>query len=369
MKTPGPTQLAIDVEHRRGDFQLRVKLEAAAETVVLFGPSGSGKTSTLNIVAGLLKPDAGSIRLGDHVVFDSSSRIDVPTRRRGVGYVFQSYALFPHLTAEENVSFSLRGHPERLRLTRELMERTHVGHLSSRYPGELSGGQQQRVAIARALAVQPRLLLLDEPFAALDMGLRERLHTELRTLQRDLNFPVLYVTHNLADAFAVGDRIAVMQEGAVIQTGPVDEVFRHPADQQVAEIMGIRNLFRADVLESTAAGLRLNWDGLEIEAPPHAGEGESTLTVYLHPDDLKILYPGEPLSEAVSHNVVEGRILSHQRGPDFQSLRVRLTNDHVVESRFPNHAYAELSLDPGEKVQLSLRREGLRILERRSDLG
>ena len=358
--------LEIDVQRRLGDFHLDVKLQAAAETVVFFGPSGSGKTSTLNLVAGLLKPDSGSIRLGDDVLFDSASRSDTPTRRRGVGYVFQSYALFSHLTAEENVAFSLRGHPQRQRLTREVMDRAHVGRLASRYPGELSGGQQQRVAIARALAAQPRLLLLDEPFAALDLGLRERLHGELRALQADLGIPVLYVTHSLDDAFAVGDRIAVMQEGSVIQTGPVDEVFRHPADQQVAEIMGIRNLFRAQVRESTAAGLQLNWDGLDIEAPPHSGGDLTTVTVYLHPDDLKIIYPDEPLTEAVSHNVVEGRILSHQRGPDFQSLRVRLTNDHVVESRFPHHAYAELSLDAGEMIQMSLRREGLRILEQRS---
>ena len=229
MKTPGPTRLDIDVEHRRGDFQLRVKLEAAAETVVLFGPSGSGKTSTLNIVAGLLKPDAGSIRLGDHVVFDSSSRIDVPTRRRGVGYVFQSYALFPHLTAEENVSFSLRGHPERLRLTRELMERTHVGHLSSRYPGELSGGQQQRVAIARSLANSPVILLADEPTGNLDLRTGEEIIDLFVTLRDTLGVTIISATHDLK-MLKASDRVVWIDDGLVTKVTTPEEMDISVAD-------------------------------------------------------------------------------------------------------------------------------------------
>ena len=364
-------RLSLDIRRQLSDFHLDVKLEVGGEILVLYGGSGAGKTSTLNAVAGLLTPDSGEIRLDDEILFrrDSgpaagrSDRRNLPPRKRGVGYVFQDYALFPHLTEEENVAFSLW--PDRNGRTRalELLERMSLTHLAARFPHQLSGGQQQRVAIARALASRPRILLLDEPFSALDLPLRERLQQDLRQLRRELDLVALYVTHNLDDAVAVGDRVAVLQNGRVLQVGPVDQVFRHPVDRHVAEIMGLRNLFHARVTSADFECLHLDWQGLAIEAiaPPEAAE--STVTFYIHPEEVKVIYPDAPLADDLSHNLVAGRVVSHQHHVDHgHDLSVRLTNDQLVEVRFPDSAYTELSLESGEGIQLCLRRQGLTIL-------
>ncbi|HSN78220.1 MAG TPA: ABC transporter ATP-binding protein, partial [Anaerolineae bacterium] len=236
-------RLTVDVEKRLAGLDLHVQLTVDSETLVLFGPSGAGKTTTLNIIAGLTAPDAGVISLDGHVLVNKSRPGAVehlPARRRRIGYVFQQYALFPHLTALENVAYPLhvgrwtRRDPGVLQQAQALLARMHLEHLGQRYPHELSGGQQQRVAIARALGAEPRVLLLDEPFAALDAAVRERLQLDLAALQAEQNLAVIYVTHRLEDAFAIGHRLAILAEGQVQQIGRIDEVFRQPANDQVA---------------------------------------------------------------------------------------------------------------------------------------
>jgi molybdate transport system ATP-binding protein len=239
MEAPG---LRIDFEKRLATFSLRVRLEVGAEILVLFGPSGAGKTQTLNAIAGLTTPDSGEIVSGVDVFFRSGQNghaFNLPPRKRRVGYVFQQYALFPHLTALENVAYALWRQPGAHGRAEALLARMHLGQLSGRYPHELSGGQQQRVAIARALAMKPRVLLLDEPFSALDSPTRQRLHQDLLTLQQEERLIVVYVTHNLADAFAVGHRLAVMRDGSVEQVGVPADVRRNPANPLVLAALGI----------------------------------------------------------------------------------------------------------------------------------
>jgi molybdate transport system ATP-binding protein len=236
------SSLRIDFEKRLATFDLRVRLEVGAEILVLFGPSGAGKTQTLNAVAGLATPDAGEIVSGDDVFFRSGQNgnaFNLPPRKRQVGYVFQQYALFPHLTALENVAYALWRQPGARERAQALLERMHLAQLSSRYPHELSGGQQQRVAIARALAMKPRVLLMDEPFSALDSPTRQRLHQDLIALQQEERLIVVYVTHNLADAFAVGHRLAIMREGRIEQVGVPEDVRRNPANPLVLAALGI----------------------------------------------------------------------------------------------------------------------------------
>jgi molybdate transport system ATP-binding protein len=252
-------------------------------------------------------------------------------------------------------------------------------HLADRYPHELSGGQQQRVAIARALAADPQVLLLDEPFSALDTAVRERLQRDLRDLQAELGLAVLYVTHRLEDAFALGNRLAVIREGQVAQVGPIAEVFRRPANYDVAEVMGIRNLFRARLVGVEPGRLLLDWHGLKLEAPPlpevppirpSTSEEERTtwptagaaVTAYIAPEDIKVLYPGRPAMGTVSHNQVTGRITESRQEVGHRLLRVALPNGHDVEVRFPPYSYTPLRLLPGEDVILSLRKEGLVVL-------
>jgi len=358
--------LTADFTLQRPDFSLTVRLEVGAEILVLFGPSGSGKTTTLNALAGLLAPDRGQIALNGQLLFhrDRETKfVNVPARRRRVGYVFQSYALFPHLTARDNIGFPLRG-PDRRRRVDELLERMNLAHLAERYPHELSGGQQQRVAIARTLASDPRMLLLDEPFSALDTAVRQHLQRDLMALQRELALPVIYVTHRLEDAFAVGQRLAVMHDGQLEQVGPIADVFRYPASPQVAEIMGIPNLFRARVTTAHAEGLVLDWDGLELIALPQAIADGSIVTAYIRPEDVKILYPDRPLADAVRDNLVTGRIVTSRPHPGGRVLHLALPNLHEIEVRHAATTYAPLGLQVGDEVRLSLRRDALVVISR-----
>ncbi len=358
------SRLTVDVRKRLHTFTLDVRLEVADEVLVLFGPSGAGKTTILNAVAGLVTPDEGEIRLGDELFFRrrrGERPVNLPPRRRRVGYVFQDYALFPHMTVLENVAYPLWRRPDARRRALELLVNMRIDHLADRYPHEISGGQQQRVAIARALAAQPRVLLLDEPLSALDLAARERLQRDVRRLQRELGLPVIYVTHRLEDAFAVGHRLAVIREGRVEQVGPIEEVFRRPASREAAEIMGIRNLFHARVVEVRPDALVLDWDGLLLEATPQPAP-DTSVTAYIRPEDVKVLYPNRPLTDAVRHNCVEGVIVECRQQSAFRELHVRLPNGHEVEVRFPHYTYTPLDLSEGQPVQLSLRKEALVVL-------
>lgn len=358
-------RLTVDIDKRLASFPLRVQLHVGTEILVLFGPSGAGKSMTLHALAGLIMPDSGEIIL-DGTPFFRKQRpgpvINMPTRKRGIGYVFQHYALFPHLTALENVAYSLWRQRHGHKRARALLERMRLAHLADRYPHELSGGQQQRVAIARALAVEPRVLLLDEPFSGLDAAVREHLQRDLRRLQQEFDLVVLYVTHNMEDAFAVGHRLALISEGRVEQVGPIAEVFRRPATSQAAAIMGVGNLFRARVIEATPERLLLDWDGLLLEASPQAATVGEVVTAYIRPEDIKILYPDRPMTNAVRHNQIVGRIVEHRSHSSFQTLSVEVSHGHDVEVRFPMYAYTPLRLTPGEHVTLSLRKEGVVIL-------
>ncbi len=239
-------------------FQLEVELGLDAnqgQVLVLFGPSGSGKTMTLKCIAGIAEPDAGFVSIGPRTVFDSHQRLNVRLSERKVGYLPQNYALFPHLTVNQNIAFGLsrwdRGRANR-RLN-ELVRLMQLEGLEKRYPRELSGGQQQRVAFARALAPQPEILLLDEPFAALDTNIRAELRQNLALLSRDLGLPVVFITHDLEEAYMLADRIAVYDQGHVLQCDTRTEVFYHPTSVQTAQLLGIKNLWEGRVLEANMA--------------------------------------------------------------------------------------------------------------------
>ncbi|HET6854711.1 MAG TPA: ABC transporter ATP-binding protein [Pyrinomonadaceae bacterium] len=228
-----PPSLKVNIEKRLASFNLSVQIEVGAEILVLFGPSGAGKTQTLNAIAGLTTPDAGEITLDGTVFFRSPETagkqpsINLPARKRRVGYVFQQYALFPHLSALDNVSYALWRQPRARQRAEALLDRMRLAELANRYPHELSGGQQQRVAIARALAMEPRVLLLDEPFSALDSEIRTQLHQDLLRLQAEAELIVVYVTHNLEDAYTVGHRLAVVRNGRIERLQSISATKEH----------------------------------------------------------------------------------------------------------------------------------------------
>lgn len=257
---------------------------AGGATVVLLGPSGCGKTTTLRIIAGLENPDPGG-----RVLFDDEEVTDQPIETRNVGMVFQSYALFPNMNVEQNVAYGLKVRkttPDLLAArVGEMLDMMDIRGLKDRKVEQLSGGQRQRVALARAIAVQPRVLLLDEPLTALDAILRERLRVEIDVLLRGLGITAIYVTHDQAEAMALGDRIVVMSHGRVTQIGTPREIYYNPANRFVADFIGTMNRIKGTVTNgvlATSAG-NIPWDG--------GGNGE--MEVLFRPENASIVDPEE----------------------------------------------------------------------------
>lgn len=233
--------LEVALRARRDDFMLDVSFESAATGLTaLFGPSGAGKTLTLRHLAGLARAEAGRIALGDRVLFDAAEKIWVPARERRIGLVFQEYALFPHLSVGGNVGFGLHGRPrdERAERVSRLLELVGLSGYEDRKPGSLSGGERQRIALARALAPRPDLLLLDEPFAALDFRIREGLRDSLLAIQRETSVPMVLVTHALADVKALAEVLVLIDGGRVVATGPTRLLLDAPPSPDAAALVG-----------------------------------------------------------------------------------------------------------------------------------
>ncbi len=253
---------------RLGAFDYDAAFEADREVVVLFGHSGAGKSLTLQAIAGLLRPAEGRIALGERALFDSARGVHLPPQQRGVGYVVQELALFPHLTVLENVAFALNGpRASRAQAVGPLLARLGLEGFEERLPGTLSGGQRQRVALARALAREVPLLLLDEPFSALDASLRRTLRAELLRLRADLGLTVVFVTHDLREAHLIADRLAVFDRGRILQFDHRDEVFRHPRSRRVAELTGVANILRGRVTGFGPGVVDVEVEGLTLRVP------------------------------------------------------------------------------------------------------
>lgn len=231
-------------------FELDVMFEALGGITVLFGPSGAGKTLTLDCIAGFETPDDGRILVDDSILFDAPTRVNIPPRDRRCGYVFQNYALFPHMTVRQNLMFAAkrRARLERHRRVNEMLERFHLEDVAGRRPHEISGGQKQRCSIARALIADPRVLLLDEPAQGLDAPLRAELYSLLRQVRNDFQTPTLLVTHDLEECFELGEEMLVFREGKLVQTGAPRSVLERPASIEVARLLGQFNLLPVEIL-------------------------------------------------------------------------------------------------------------------------
>ncbi|MEK6299111.1 MAG: ABC transporter ATP-binding protein [Acidobacteriota bacterium] len=356
-------RLTVNIKRRLGAFDLNIEFSAGSEILVLFGPSGAGKTQTLNAIAGLSKPDSGEITLDGEAFFrkkPDAASTDVPARVRRVGYVFQQYALFPHLTALQNVAYSLWRKPDARSRALALLERMRLSDHANRYPDEMSGGQQQRVAIARALAAEPRVLLLDEPFSALDATIRERLHEDLRSVQAESELVVLYVTHNLDDALSVGHRLAVVLNGRVEQIGSVADVYLRPASSAAMEVLGISNRLAASVQQINSDEMVLSWDGLSLRALPFPIPAGASLLAYLLPDQIKLQEPGDQSSPS-GHNQFRGRITSAQFGRSFRVVKVALPNGRIIEAHLPLSS-PQTSLEALAEVDVEIPRQAIVVV-------
>ncbi len=299
---------------RVGAFELRLEWEVEpGKALVLFGPSGAGKTTALRAMAGLLRPLAGKVEIDGQAVYDSHANVWQPAHRRQVGYLTQQYHLFPHLNVARNVAYGFRGGSDEgaRRRIAEMMANFELDGLEERYPWELSGGQQQRVALARALCAQPRLLLLDEPFAALDAGLRRTVRQELRAMLARNPVPVVLVTHDREEALSLGDEAQVIDGGRAIARGAPVDVLGQPGQASVARLVGVENLFRMKVeSRHPRDGTMLlsgigPQTGLLLEAPLGGGpspSGEDWVTVGIRASDI-ILSSVEPVGTSARNRI------------------------------------------------------------------
>ncbi len=343
------------------DFKLEPEFELGAEMAVLFGASGAGKSLTLRTLAGLVKPNEGTIHLNGHAIFDSEGEIDLAPQDRHIGYVPQHYALFPHKSIAKNIAFGLHdvSNSERDARVAELLTRMRLEPLADRKPGEVSGGQQQRTALARALARRPNMLLMDEPFAAVEEDLRAHLRQELLRIQKDFGIPVLLVTHSRAEAYALAERLIVLSEGRVVQSGDRDDIFRRPRTPTVARLMGMTNILQATVIGSSESELTADWGAyrLTIASPDLRASGDP-LTLGVRPEEIRIAADGV---DRVLDNHFPARLVKDEpQGADH--LLQFETNNQLLDVRVSHPAFMRLELATDQKRVLALDPEAIHIV-------
>jgi molybdate transport system ATP-binding protein len=371
------SRLEVRLVKRLPGFALDVQWASEGGVAALFGPSGAGKTLTLSCMAGLLRPDSGRIVVDGRVLFDSSTAIDVPPQARRVGYVFQGYALFPHRTAAENVGFGLRDRPraERDRRVMEIMARLGLAGLERRYPSELSGGQRQRVALGRALAIDPALLLLDEPLSALDAPMRAALRDDLRAILAGWSTAAVVVTHDFAEAYRLGDRIVVYDGGRVVQAAPRAELLWRPASEVVARIMGVPNILHGTVIKSAPDRIQLRWRGQILEAvnsptrsylPPP----EAPIAFFVRPEYVRLIRKDRVAADPAHHmNRMRGVVVADEDFGTTWTLRIRLEEpgepaqgDHDLQVEVPRLVYEILEIDRDRRWEFSIHRGSIHVL-------
>jgi molybdate transport system ATP-binding protein len=360
------------MRRRLDGFELDVAFEADEGRVVLFGPSGAGKSLTLQAITGVMRPDAGRVEVNGRLLFDSASGLNLPPQERRMGYVPQSYALFPHLTVQQNVAYGIQrlDAARRRALVQEMVGLVGLQGLERRRPRELSGGQQQRVALARALASRPELLVLDEPFSNIDTGLRGTLRRELLDLQARSGITTLVVTHDLDDAFFLGSRIVVIDRGRVLQAGSREDIFYRPATRRVAEFVGTRNILRATVLESTSQRLLLDWQGRLLEADPLPLSQGQEVDICIRPTQVMIVRSDRLPDLPPPENPFCGTIVGEALQAEAYVLRFRLTDPattgrtapYDLEIELPDYVYFRLGLNQKKDATISIHRSSMHVI-------
>jgi sulfate transport system ATP-binding protein len=336
-----------------GDVSLDIE---SGELVALLGPSGCGKTTLLRIIAGLETPDRGSI------LFSGEDTTDVHVRERGVGFVFQHYALFRHMTVFDNVAFGLRVKPRALRPSdadikkkvHELLGLVQLDWLADRFPSQLSGGQRQRIALARALAVEPKVLLLDEPFGALDAKVRKELRRWLRRLHDDLHVTSIFVTHDQEEALEVADRVVLMNRGKIEQIGSPQQVWDHPASPFVYGFLGDVNLFHGRAHEG-----EIQLDGMKLDSPEHGSAQNAKAFAYVRPHDIEVARytPGAPgIVAKLDRAIVIGPIARLELIPvEPNQQGDNPSADPLIEAQMPAQKFKDMGLKEGDTLVLTPR--------------
>jgi molybdate transport system ATP-binding protein len=351
IKSNGRIALALDVAFR-----------VQEGITVLFGPSGSGKTTILRAIAGIVTPDEGRISLGEQIYFDSTNGVNLPIQKRKVGFVFQDYSLFPHLTAEKNVSYGVNIGTDKAKRerAREMLSLFGIERLAGQYPRELSGGEQQRTALARALASDPAILLLDEPLSAVDVATRSYLLEEIISIQRKSGIPFIYVTHNHAEAVRIGDYILILSKWRIAQEGKPLEVFNAPESLEVAHMVGTENIFIGHILEhKPGEGVTtIDLKGCQLMVPYKALLLGAQVAVGISSED--IIVSRERITQTSARNVLDGTIKTIMRDAEKTELVVGCGVDFKVS--VTGGTIETLGLQPGVKVHLLIKARACHLL-------
>ena len=353
--------------HGRGapTFVLDVSIEVPPGITILFGASGAGKSTLLDCVAGLTQPEEGRITVGNDVLFDSVRAIHIPAPKRRIAYVFQTLALFPHLTAEENVAYGLRNLPEEQRRERvgQILSVFRVEKLRKQRPSEISGGERQRIALARSLVTEPRVLLLDEPLTGLDAELKAAIVDDLRAWNTTKTIPILYVTHNRDEVDSLGERVIALDNGCVVTAGAPMDVLNAPRRKKLAQAAGFENLLSATVLDLREADgvmrVKLDESTCEIEVPLGYATVGSPVQVAVRAGD--ILLATERPRGLSARNMMEGRILSLEQRGTIVTARVDCGVTFVAH--VTPGAVRALELTPNRRVWLVLKTHSCHLVD------
>jgi molybdenum ABC transporter ATP-binding protein len=352
----------LAITHTLGDFTIDVSLRSDASPLVIMGPSGAGKTLVLRSIAGIFTPAAGHIALGARTLFDAASGINLPPQERRVGYVPQDYALFPNLTVEANIGYGVRGSSQHRRQRIDaLIQLVGLAEQRALHPRQLSGGQRQRVAVARALAVEPELLLLDEPFAALDAPTRESLMDQVRRIITSTGTPTVVVTHDRNEALRMADAIAVLMDGRIRQIDTPENVFRAPVDEEVANFVGVETVVRGRVtsLQDGVAHVRVG---------PHTifgGTGVSTgddVLVCVRAEDIVVRAAGQHDAVDSARNHLSARVSSVAAAGPY--VRLGLDAGIALTASVTRDAVDELAVAQGSSVVASFKATAVHLIRR-----
>ncbi len=356
---------SVQIRKRLGkEFELDLAGALPPGITILFGPSGAGKTTLLDCIAGLVRPDAGRIATQERVLFDSALGIDVAPRFRRVGYVFQDLALFPHLTAEGNVEYGLSrlGREQCKQRSAAILESFRIAHLRGRQPGQISGGERQRVALARALVIDPAILLLDEPLAALDAATKSKIVDDLRAWNQEHRIPIVYVTHSREEVFALGEQVIVLENGCSIARGTPHQVMRAPRLETVAQLAGFENIFDATLAavheDRGTMVCQLSGSKVELETPLVRAEVGSALRIGIGAGDI-LLASIQP-SGLSARNIIPGRVVSLAQHDVIVVAKVNCGVE--MEVHLTLAARDSLHLQPGREVWLVVKTHSCHLM-------
>lgn len=333
------------------------------QILVIAGPSGSGKTTVLRSISGLYVPAEGRIECSGECWLDVGRGIALSPQQRRAGMMFQHYALFPHLSALENIALALPPGSDTGRAL-ELIALVNMAGLDARFPDQLSGGQQQRIALARALARDPQVLLLDEPFSAVDQQTRRKLMRELARLRQQLRMPIILVTHDLEEARLLADRISVIHHGRTLQTAAPEVLLSRPDSSEIARLVGLDNVFQANVVRHEPALGRtyIRWNGHVLESPLRREFAPGVDVDWLIPAESVILHRRDRPSRGERENPVSGQIAEYLAFGEFTTVKIQISGEDGLYVSLPTHVARRNSLDQGGSITVSLRADAIHVM-------